>query len=241
MDGMNGGGTSIYSSGGVKEDGIFQHVFSSTEESKSEILNVIQYAVLGVIPIVLLNKLIQRFSPEADPDSSSIEISIEIMVQIIVMFVGIILIHRIITYIPTYSGFKYENMNLSGSILLFLMILLSIQTKMGLKVNILYDRLVDLWEGNTDSGNGNGNGNGNRKKNMKVLNTGSGGMHSPSQADHLDGGQSGVFPPMMSSTTTSQSLGGHNYMMGGGGGGSGMMETPLLPANSVGNIGSSFW
>jgi hypothetical protein len=234
-----GGAENIVSQTYSKQDGngFFNHVFSSSEDSKSEILNIIQYAILGVIPIVILNKVIQRFSPEADPDSSSIELAVEIFVQIVVMFVGIILIHRIVTFIPTYSGFKYDDMNLSGGILLFLMIILSIQTKMGIKVNILYDRLMELWDGPSSDPKQN------NKKNVKVLNTGGGGIHMPSQADMLDnsGLQSGVFPPMVS-TTSSQSLGGGGgYGMMSGGNNGMMMETPLLPANSVGAFGSSFW
>ena len=81
----------------------FSHVFSTTEEGKAEIMNVVQYAMLGVIPIVVLNKLIQRFIPDADVEKSSVELLIEILIQLVVMFVGVILIHRIITYIPTYS------------------------------------------------------------------------------------------------------------------------------------------
>ena len=92
----------------------------------AEVLNVIQYSTLGVLPIIVLNKSIQRFIPEADPDSSSIEVLAEIFIQLVIMFVGIILIHRIITYIPTYSGFKYDNLNLTNVILAFLV--LSIQT-----------------------------------------------------------------------------------------------------------------
>lgn len=235
MNGQYGGSENIVSQSFSKQEGFINHVFSTTEDSKSEILNIIQYAILGIIPIVILNKLIQRFSPEADPHSSSLEISVEIFVQIVVMFVGIILIHRMITYIPTYSGFKYENMNLSGGILLFLMIILSIQTKMGIKVNILYDRLVELWEGPSAESQRE-----NTKKNVRVLNTG--GIHTPSQADMLDnsGEQSGLFPPMVS-TTSSQSLGGGYNMMGGQSTNQMMTEPQILPANSVGAFGSSFW
>ena len=64
----------------------FNHVFSTTEEGKAEMLNVAQYAVLGVIPVVILNKLIQQFVPEADHDKSSIELTIEILIQLIIMF-----------------------------------------------------------------------------------------------------------------------------------------------------------
>ena len=80
------------------------HVFLTTEEGKAEILNVIQYALMAVIPVVILNKSIQRFIPEADTEKSSLEILAEIFIQLIVMFCGIIIIHRIITYFPTYSG-----------------------------------------------------------------------------------------------------------------------------------------
>ena len=74
------------------------HVFSGSEEGKAEILNVVQYAGMGVIPIVVLNKLIQRFIPEADTDKSSLELLAEIFIQLVVMFCGIIVIHRAITY-----------------------------------------------------------------------------------------------------------------------------------------------
>jgi hypothetical protein len=56
------------------------------------------------------------------------------------MFCGIIIIHRTITYFPTYySDFKYEAMSLRNVILSFLVIILSIQIKLGIKTNIMYD------------------------------------------------------------------------------------------------------
>ena len=61
------------------------------------------------------------------------------------MFCGIIIVHRVITYFPTYSGFKYENLTLTNVILAFLVVVLSLQTKLGIKVNILSDRLLKLF------------------------------------------------------------------------------------------------
>jgi hypothetical protein len=162
------------------------HVFSMTDEGKAEMFNVVQYAIMGVVPIVVLNKLIQRFIPEADTDRSSLEILVEILIQIIVMFCGIIIVHRVITYFPTYSGFKYDQLILTNVILAFLILVLSIQTKLGLKVNILYDRLGELWNGsNPASGN----------QNMRISQTMGG--HVPSQADYLDNSatQMDIFPP----------------------------------------------
>jgi len=129
----------------------FNHVFSSDEEGKAEILNVIQYSLMGVVPIVILNKLVQRFIPDAENEKSSIEILAEIVFQLIIMFVGVVLIHRMITYVPTYSDFKYESLSLTNVILIFMILLLSIQTKIGIKVNILFDRLMDLWTGSNTS------------------------------------------------------------------------------------------
>ena len=97
----------------------FNHAFSGTDEGKAEILNVLQYVLLAIIPVILLNKSIQRFVPEADSEKSSLEILAEIFIQLLIMFCGIILIHRIITYIPTYSGFKYEALNYKCSISIF--------------------------------------------------------------------------------------------------------------------------
>ena len=120
----------------INKKSFLSHVFSSTDEGKAEILNVVQYATLGVIPVILLNKAIQRFIPEADAEKASLELLVEIFLQMIIMFCGIILIHRLITYLPTYSGFKYENLTLTNVILAFLVIVLSIQTKLGIKVSI---------------------------------------------------------------------------------------------------------
>lgn len=170
------------------------HVFSTSEESKAELLNVVQYAGLGIIPIVGLNKLISRFIPEADPDKSNIELLIEIILQMVLLFCGVILIHRIITFVPTYSGFKYEGLCLTNSILLFLVIVLSIESKLSMKMNILVDRVYDLWHGGASEKRG-----GNARNRMRPMDSIV--SHSPSQGDHLDSSMGGgdVFPPMASS------------------------------------------
>jgi len=149
--------------------GFFKHVFNFDQESKSEMLNIIQYAVLAIIPVVILNKLMQRFVPEADDNKGSIEITAEVLAQVIVMFLVILIIHRIITYIPTYSGEKYVDFNVTNIILAMLVIILSLQTKLGEKVSILVDRVIELWEGPKDTKNNKkGKGNGNIKVSQPI-------------------------------------------------------------------------
>jgi hypothetical protein len=209
------------------------HVFSSTEEGKAEILNIIQYSTMGVVPIVILNKLIQRFIPEADPEKSTLELLVEIFIQLIVMFCGIVIIHRAIIYAPTYSGFKYESLTLTNVILAFLIIVLSIQTKLGMKVNMLVDRALELWNGpSSDDGV-------QRKRNVRTSSPMS--QHSPSQADYLDHSQvqSGSFPPAPVATTRQNSvMESYDNMLGGSRQPDyGAMMGPMA-ANSV--LGSSF-
>lgn len=124
-----------------------KHVFSSKEEDNAEFLNAFQYGLMGVIPIIALNKLIQNYIPDVEVDKGSLEILLEIMIQVAVMFGGIIIIHRMITYFPTYTGFKYDTFSATTIILAFLIIMLSVQTKLGLKANILYERTLELWNG----------------------------------------------------------------------------------------------
>lgn len=210
------------------------HVFSTTEEGKAEILNVVQYATLGVIPIVILNKLIQRFLPEADTEKSSLELLVEVFIQLIVMFCGIIVIHRIISYIPTYSGFKYENLTLTNVILAFLIIVLSIQTKLGIKVNILVDRIAELWNGPSQSKQSKGSGNR------------GGSNHTISQSDYIDNSpmQGDMFPPAPMVTSKPSGGGGYDQMRGASSGGTAQMSDYSGPmaANSVlgGSFGSFF-
>ena len=166
---------------------LINHVFSTTDESKAELFNAVQYGLIGVVPVVLLNKIIQKFIPDADPEKSSLEVLIEILIQLIIMLGGIILIHRLITYVPSYSGFKYDTLNITNVILAFLVIVLSLQTKIGLKVNILVERLMELYHGKPVEES---------MDNMKAKKKGAK-THNASQADNLDDPsvQQGMFPP----------------------------------------------
>ena len=129
----------------------FKHVFNFDETSKSEMSNIIQYAVLALIPVVIMNKLVQRYVPEADDTKGSPEILAEIIGQVTIMFLGILIIHRFITFIPTHSGEKYSDFSVTNIILAFLVIVLSLQTKLGEKVSIIVERIAEIWEGPQDT------------------------------------------------------------------------------------------
>ncbi len=174
----------------INKKSLLSHVFSTTDEGKAEILNIVQYATLGIFPIVLLNKLVHRFIPEADGEKATLELLVEIFLQVIIMFCGIILIHRTISYFPTYSGFKYDNLTLTNVVLAFLVIFLSIQTKLVIKVNVLTERALELWNG----------------PDVKAPVKKRGSLHTVSQSDYFEdlGDSIGMPPPPVVTSRSSQ-------------------------------------
>lgn len=129
-------------------DGFFKYVFNFDDDTKSELLNIMQFSVISLVPVVILNKAMQKYVPEADEQKGSLEILAEIIIQTFVLFVGIFFIKRLVTFVPTYSGIKYPDLSVVNIVLVALVILLSLQTKLGEKVSILWDRIVELWDGN---------------------------------------------------------------------------------------------
>lgn len=123
------------------------HVFNFDEDTKDTLLNVAQYTTLSVIPVVLVNKAVQRVFPEPDEDKTNLEILAEVIGQLVFMLVAVFFVHRLVTFVPTYSGAEYKELNLFSVVLVFLVLMLSVQTRAGQKVNILMDRIIDYYEG----------------------------------------------------------------------------------------------
>jgi hypothetical protein len=182
------------------KEGFVQHVFNMDEDSKHEILNIMQYALLAIIPVVILNKSIQRFVPEADEEKGTPEILAEVVFQVVTMFIGILLIHRIVSYVPTYSQASYAKLHVTNIILAFLVIVLSLQTKLGEKVNILLERLSNVVYGETNLKE--------QKKDKSVVKVSqplSGMNHQASRADHR-GSPSQQYPSSLGDMAQAQSL-----------------------------------
>lgn len=165
--------------------GFIKYLFNFDEETKSNLLNIIQYTLLAYIPVILLNKGIQRFIPDVDDEKGSLEILAEILTQLLVMFIGLFFINRIVTYIPTYSGFDYPVFETIYSILAIIMFIVSLQTKIGEKTNIIIDRIMELWDGKMgnkkDDNKGKKTKNTNSSSNVKVSQPISQNMASTSQ------------------------------------------------------------
>jgi len=234
--------------------GFFKYVFNFDDHSKAEMLNIIQYAMIAIIPIVMLNKVMQKYVPEAEDEKGSLELLAEIIIQIIVMFIGILFINRTIAYIPTYSGTKYPEFSVTYIILAVLLITLSLQTKLGEKVSILTDRVGELWDGGRSSDKKKKRAGSNNSGNVRVSQPISQGVVSggqdPSDAMNqtLYGGGMGQSTPISSlpvlsnNNSSSQQMPDYNatYQSGqsvgdmGGGGGMIMAANEALGGSSFG-------
>ena len=133
----------------VKKGSFFEHVFNFEDDSKSEMLNIIQYTILAIIPVIILNKSISKIIPRVDHTKSSLEIAGEILGQTGFLFLGMLLIHRFVTYFPTYSKKTYASLHITNIIMGLLVVFVSFQTRIGEKTNILIDRFFDILDGKT--------------------------------------------------------------------------------------------
>ena len=126
-----------------------KYVFNFDEDSKMELMNILQFALIGVIPVTVLIKLLDKYIPESDDKKGSIEILAEIAIQLICLLVGLFFIIRVIMYFPTFSGIDYPKLSILTITLTLLVSMISTESHLTDKINILLDRLYELWEGKT--------------------------------------------------------------------------------------------
>jgi hypothetical protein len=229
--------------------GFFKHVFNFDDDSKSEILNTLQYILLAIIPIIILTKTIGKYVPEADDKKGSVEIAAEILIQVIVTFLGLLLIHRIITYVPTYSSTKYPDFHIIFNVLAVLLITMSLQTKLGEKVSIMVERISELWNGKSEESNNKKN---KKQGNVKVSQPISGQLQQQQlgpitgQPSYTEGTAISALPNYEQEQQSTQQLPNYNNMyrqdttplVGAATPGVEGFSNDIMPANAV--LGGSF-
>lgn len=133
----------------IADSGFIKHVTRFDSDTKSELSNIIQYLVIVIVPFYLLNKGIANIMPEFDEKKGNIELLGEVIIHSITLLLGIYIIHRIVTYLPTFSGDNLAEINFMN--IAFLIIFIGLNSDNGKKVNIVYERLF----GDNIEGNGN--------------------------------------------------------------------------------------
>jgi hypothetical protein len=151
-----------------------------------------QYIIIALIPVVLVLKFVKEYVPEDDEKKDNLEILLEILLQLGVLFIAIYFIDKITRYFPTYSKVPYSKFNEVSFIIPTLLLMFTMQTKLGAKINIIYNRARELWGGSKSGFTGGNANNGTAVVNVNGQNIRirqpivSNNMHQMSRADSLD-------------------------------------------------------
>ena len=166
----------------------FNYVFNFDSDNKAIILNMFQYIIIALIPVVLVLKFVKEYIPEDDDKKDNLEIVLEIILQLGVLFIAIYFIDKITRYFPTYSKVPYSKFNEVSFTIPTLLLMFTMQTKLGAKINIIYNRVIQFWNGSKPSqNNGNNNGNGNNGQNIRIRQPiVANNVHQISRSDTLD-------------------------------------------------------
>lgn len=133
----------------VGEKTFFNHVLRFDGKTKNELMDLFQYSVTAVFPILILNNIISNLFPEPDENKAILELVVEIGSELFLLLFGIYMIHRLVTYFPLFSGNVYSELNMLNIVLVFLIIILSFQTQLSEKANILFDHIKNYIFYNT--------------------------------------------------------------------------------------------
>ena len=155
----------------VKKSSFASHVLNFDENTKNELTNIVQYILLAIIPVLMLNKIIENLIPQFDESKGSLEVLIEVVAQMSLTLLAVFLIHRVITFIPTYSKTEHKTV----SIVTLLLVLLLVNNEIRAKLNLLFDRVSEKL--------------GNKKEPMKVI------KESKQKQNVVSTSQPGISPP----------------------------------------------
>ena len=125
----------------------FRSVFYLEEGGKSELMNVLQFSFLSLIPIIILSKLIDKYVPKADDSKNNLELLAEVLIHVSALIVGVFFTIRMVTHFPTYSGIVYKEINELSVLLSVIVVVCMLDDILVEKINIIIGRLSDLWEG----------------------------------------------------------------------------------------------
>jgi hypothetical protein len=120
--------------------GFFTKVLEMDTDTKNGLINGIQYITMAVIPIAIVDMATKHWFTSKNPyDKGSVELLAEVLGQAVVTLVLLFIVHKLIIAVPTYTGTPIS--------LDLLIIAFALNQGMGDKINVIFTRLQDYWEG----------------------------------------------------------------------------------------------
>ena len=130
--------------GGDSSKSFIDYITSFSSSEKAQMMNIVQYCGILVIPLLAVLKMMKIYMPINNPLKPTSELVFEVIVQLIVILVSFFLIHKFVLYFPTYSEVKYENFSLLSGMLPLLFLMFTLDTKISEKLNVLFDRFLGM-------------------------------------------------------------------------------------------------
>lgn len=130
------------SGGAVLKPGFVEYITTISSNEKSQMLNLVQYGGLAILPLLVLLKLMKMYIPPEDPNKGSTELVIEVVLQLSFMLLALLMIHKLILFVPPYSKMEYGNVNMITIVLPLFFLMFAMDTNVSEKLNTLFDRLL---------------------------------------------------------------------------------------------------
>ena len=201
----------------TRNDGFLNHVFNFDTETKSNLMNIMQYLVLAIIPMSFYTHLVNDMIPDYDEKKSNLEVTGEVLGHLVLTLLGLFFIDRIVTYVPTYSGRAHGTFNIFSVLLIAVIFAYEANTKVGTKIKLLIERVGELWHGKKEKEE-------EKKKGVVKVSQpiSRAGMptHQASRADYLNSHNAMVSPTQMlppAEESNQEASGASNAMYNSGG------------------------
>jgi len=134
-----------------KNPNFFSYITTFEDEHKYDLMNMFQYALLIMIPVILLNKGIGGIFSSTTEDKSTLEVAFELVSELCLLLSGIYMVHRLACYVPTYSEKPYTPFSFIGFVLAFIVIIFNFDTNLRAKFDYVYDNVYDIINGKLKS------------------------------------------------------------------------------------------
>jgi hypothetical protein len=124
----------------ITNQGFFTYVFKLSKFKQEDLMNIVQYTLLSIVPVILFVYFTKKYFPSLEESDSSLYIFTVTVIELIFMIIGIFFIDRIINYIPTYSGKYYETINLTTIVVIFVLFMLITETGFKKRTLVMLER-----------------------------------------------------------------------------------------------------
>lgn len=133
----------------ITPTGIVSYMTSPGKDATDELQNMIQYAVLALIPMVIVVRGIHMALPDVEHEKGTMEITAELVGHIVLIVCGIWISDRLVRYLPTYSGTPYYPPAIVSALPVLVLLLIAVDGRISSKIRIIVDRLMERGESHT--------------------------------------------------------------------------------------------